>query len=205
MSLWTSLKWVMNPFISDIAFALCEWYNRNTKNPSKRRRFRFRFRVRPMWTNPYTWKLHISFSCHAWIFTYFLLKFLLAEIQWQWRAGDWQHWTLQRYISAWTCPIDHTLICKNIKLLLVPAIFALLFGNLLIATCSTTQHLSVEALQNNGVSGFFPFCHHWYLGPRVMHCQLLATLYFSLWSLLVPIIKRGYLFGLSTRPMTLFS
>ena len=37
-----------------------------------------------------------------------------------------------------------------------------------------------------------------------MHCQLPATLDFSLWPLLVPIINRGYLFGLSTSPTTLF-
>ena len=37
-----------------------------------------------------------------------------------------------------------------------------------------------------------------------MHCQLPTILDFSLWTLLVPIINRGYLFGLSTSYMALF-
>ena len=37
-----------------------------------------------------------------------------------------------------------------------------------------------------------------------MHCQLPATLDFSLWPLIVPIINRGHLFGLSTSLVILF-
>ena len=37
-----------------------------------------------------------------------------------------------------------------------------------------------------------------------MHCQLPTTLDFSLWTLLVPIINIGYLFGLTTSYMALF-
>ena len=65
--------------------------------------------------------------------------------------------------------------------------------------------ICTEALQNQWCfRGFFHFCHHLHLEPRVMHCQLPATLDFSLWPLLVPIINREYLFGLSTSPTTLF-
>ena len=65
--------------------------------------------------------------------------------------------------------------------------------------------ICIEALQNQWYfRGFFLLCNHLHLEPRVMHCQLPATLDFSLYPLLVPIINRGYLFGLSTSPMTLF-
>ena len=65
--------------------------------------------------------------------------------------------------------------------------------------------ICIEALQNQWCfRGFFLFCNHLHLEPRVMHCQLPATLDFSLWPLLVSIINRGYLFGLSTSPVILF-
>ena len=57
--------------------------------------------------------------------------------------------------------------------------------------------ICIEALQNQwGFRGFFLFCHHLHLEPRVLHCQLPT--------ILVPIINRGYLFGLSTSSMALF-
>ena len=75
----------------------------------------------------------------------------------------------------------------------------------IVGLCTGLTLICIEALQNHWCfRGIFLFCHHLHLEPRVMQCQLPVTLDFSLWPLLVPIINRGYLFGLSTSSTTLF-